>query len=368
MKVLIVNQILYTHTDGVIPEVKTIKDTMIYQMCLGFKEIGHDVTLAASSEFQPTELEEYAFPILWFDSNCTKLLPPAILPYSKALKKYLRKEQHQYDLIISKEVFTFASRWLSRICPEKTVLWVEQAFHQRKFHQIPSKIWFAVIARYWMNGVKTVIPCSESAGVFLKRYLTNTTEEVVEHGIDIQKFTPAPVKSRQLMVSSRLVKQKNIEGIIRVFSKLHSLPAYRDIILYIAGRGSEEEHLKEVARQTKCDEKVCFLGFLPQAELNRYMSESLAFLIRTDQDLNMVSVPESVCSGTPLVMNEVPLSKWYVKRYDLGIVKSEWDESDLINVIENNLYYTNNCKIYRKNLSVTSAASRLVALSGINPV
>ena len=48
MKVLIVNPILYTNENRNIKKVNTIKDTMIYDLCLAFKKKGCDVTLAAS--------------------------------------------------------------------------------------------------------------------------------------------------------------------------------------------------------------------------------------------------------------------------------------------------------------------------------
>ena len=57
MKVLILNPILFTADNNVIPQVKSIKDTMIYNMCLGFKRLGHDVTLAAAEEYAPAEKE-----------------------------------------------------------------------------------------------------------------------------------------------------------------------------------------------------------------------------------------------------------------------------------------------------------------------
>ena len=49
MRILILNQILYTADNNTIPVVSSIKDTMIYGMCLGFVNTGHTVTLAASS-------------------------------------------------------------------------------------------------------------------------------------------------------------------------------------------------------------------------------------------------------------------------------------------------------------------------------
>ncbi|MDR0573203.1 MAG: hypothetical protein LBG96_04095 [Tannerella sp.] len=59
MNILVINPILYTAENLIIPEVKTIKETMIYGMCLGFMSNGHRVTLAASAEFKPVEEEAY---------------------------------------------------------------------------------------------------------------------------------------------------------------------------------------------------------------------------------------------------------------------------------------------------------------------
>ena len=90
MKVLILNPILFTADNNVIPQVKSIKDTMIYNMCLGFKRLGHDVTLAAAEEYAPAEKEAYDFEILFFKSKCKKLFPPAMLPFSPELWPYMK--------------------------------------------------------------------------------------------------------------------------------------------------------------------------------------------------------------------------------------------------------------------------------------
>ena len=58
MKILILNSILFTaETD--IPQVKTIKDTMIYGVCMGFVRLGHQVTLAAANEYRPIREEDF---------------------------------------------------------------------------------------------------------------------------------------------------------------------------------------------------------------------------------------------------------------------------------------------------------------------
>ena len=364
MKVLIVNQILYTHSDGVIPRVNSIKDTMIYQMCMGFKALGHEVTLAAASEYKPIAEEDYDFKVLWFKSNLTTFFPPTLLPYSSAFNRFIKKNHVSFDLIISKEVFSFSSLILSTICPKTTVLWVEQAMHQRKFRKIPSKIWFNVIARLFMNSVRAVVPCSLGAYRFLNRYIPKTSDVIVEHGIDIEKFKPAENKSRYFIVSSQLIKRKNIDSIIHVFASLNKESGFDDLELLIAGRGPEEQYLRQVAIMDNVGRRVTFLGFLRQEELSRYISRAIAFLVNTKSDLNMVSVPESICCATPVVMNEVPLSSWYVDKYKLGIVKNCWGENDLKEIIDKNQFYVSNCMGYRENLSTVHSAGALLSVAG----
>lgn len=90
MKILILNPILYTADNNIIPKVKSIKDTMIYNMCLGFKSLGHEVTLVAVADYKPIEYEEYEFEVKWFKTQYHKLCPPSVLPYSNELRTFLK--------------------------------------------------------------------------------------------------------------------------------------------------------------------------------------------------------------------------------------------------------------------------------------
>ena len=80
MKILVVNPILFSGNGNVLPKVDTIKDTMIYNMCLGFKSLGHHVTLLAVEDYKRINDEKYYFlriihqkychPHYPFPSNC----------------------------------------------------------------------------------------------------------------------------------------------------------------------------------------------------------------------------------------------------------------------------------------------------------
>lgn len=364
MNVLILNPILFTAEQYVIPTIPSIKDTMIYNLCQGFQALGHEVTLVAASEYMPQRKEEYDFEVKFFPSHFPKMCKPAVLPFSRGFRQWLSRNHGQYDLVISSEVFSLYSLTAARVCPEKTLIWHELDAHQKKYARLPSKLWHNVVARCFMQRVSCVVPRSEAAQRFISRYMPRVTDTIVDHGINTGKFLCSTEKKRQLISSSQLVPRKQVDGIIRKFHALHHTPGYEDIRLVIAGRGEEEDRLKRLVRELGLEAHTEFTGFLPQQELNKHIRESMAFLINSHKDLNMVSIPESIASGTPILTNLNNTNTRYATREHLGIAKAEWDETDLMEIIDNNPLYVERCVAYRERLSYTSCAGTLLALFG----
>lgn len=360
MNILILNSILYTADNSIIPKIKSIKDTMIYNMCLGFKSLGHNITLATSEDYKPTKNEEYDFSIIFFKSNYKKICKPAMLPYSSELKKYIKQNHKKYDIVISSEVFQFQSLFAARICPNKTIIWQELTEHQNKFHKIPSKIWHNIIAKLCMKNILVVVPRSQQAYNFISQYMPSVSSTIIDHGINVDKFKFSANKKRQIISSSQLIHRKNVDGIIKIFNKFHQLNGYEDIKLIIAGRGEEEDNLKKLVKDLNLQDSIEFVGFLSQTELNEYIRNSYAFLVNTRKDLNMVSIPESIVSGTPILTNRQPASANYIEKYNLGIVKDKWNEYNIKDIIDNNKKYVDNCINYRPKLTSINTAQQFI--------
>lgn len=362
MKVLVINSILYTADNGIIPTVESIKDTMIYNMCLGFKSLGHNIILATSEDYKPTKNEEYDLPVIFLKSNYKKICKPAMLPYSSELKKYIKQNHKDYDLIISSEVFQFQSLFAARICPNKTIIWQELTEHQNKFHKIPSKIWHNIIVKLCMKNILVVVPRSHQAYNFISQYMPSVSNTIIDHGINVDKFKFSTNKKRQIISSSQLIHRKNVDGIIKIFNKFHQLNGYEDIKLIIAGRGEEEHNLKKLVKDLNLQDSIEFVGFLSQTELNEYIRNSYAFLVNTRKDLNMVSIPESIVSGTPILTNRQPASADYIEKNNLGIVKDNWNENDIKDIIDNNKKYVDNCINYRSKLTSINTAQQFIEI------
>ena len=361
MNILVVNPILVSAEYYIIPEISSIKETMIYTMCLGFVANGHQVTLAAAADYKPVPEEEgYDFEVLFFKSVLKRLFYPAALPLSFDFYKYLKANHKKFDLVISSEIFSIASFFASVVCPAKTVIWHEMTIFQNKLKKIPAKLWYWVVVPLFIRRVRCIIPRSGKAASFIRKYLKNVSEDIVDHGINVSKFNFSKEKNRQVISSSRLVPGKNIESIILIYSKLIKIKGFEDIKLLIAGDGFARKSLESLVEELNLQKQVTFSGFLKQKELNEVIKKSLVFMINTLRDQNMLSIPESIVSGTPVITNLLPASADYIAREKLGIAKDKWDEFDLIEIIENNRFYVDNCVKYRDKQTNSYCAKQIV--------
>lgn len=359
MNILILNSILFTAENNVIPRVKSIKDTMIYGMCLGFKRLGHNVTLAAAAEYMSENKESYDFDVVFFPSALTKVFPPSVLPLSFNLMRFIKRYRKNYDLIVSSEIFSFNSLFSAILCPRRTVVWHELALHQSKFHQLPSKLWYNIVYPLFMRNAKCIIPRSKDARIFVNRYCKNVSEACVEHGINIDEFKCSDVKEDTFVYVGQLIKRKNIKSII---DKFHSfLDSYsREYTLLLVGQGVEELSLKKYVQELNLDDHIIFIGFVDHVRLNEILMRSKALLIDTLQDNNMVSIPESIVSGCPVLTNSVPTNSYIIQEYELGIAKNNWNSVDLQNIVSENAKYVKNCIKYRDKLSNIYSAQQII--------
>lgn len=362
MKILVLNPILFTPEKNVIPEVDSIKDTMIYTMCMGFKEAGHEVTLAAIADYKPRGNEKNDFEILYFKNNGNREMA-AVLPFSWSMRNYIRKNKDRFDLIVCSEVFGFHTLFAAMAAPEKTLAWQELSVLQKKFKRLPAKFWHHIIVPLFMKNV-LVVPRSTLARAFIRKYMPRVTEEVVEHGMNLDKFVAGLPKKKQFIVVSQLIPRKNIASIIDKFSRFCRKYSM-DYKLLICGRGAERENLERQIKELGMENNIEMLGFRSHKEIGVMMAESQAMLIDTFQDANMITIPEAVVAGTPVITNRVPTTD-LIDGHGTGIRKDGWNEDDLWEVATHTSYHEN-CMKMRQRLSNINQAKALVRLFLENP-
>lgn len=334
MKILIINCILSTAEKGVITPKKSIWDCMISTFARGFIELGHKVTILASQEFKPTENEELPFDVIYFPSRWPKIFRPDLLPWPQGMRAWLKQHSAEYDLVIASESFQISSLIAAGVCKSKLLIWQEMVRHQRLLFKLPSKFWHNVIVPTFMRDV-TIVPRSLPAKQFMSRYSRHVSDVIVDHGTDASVLYPCEEHDKAFIVIARLVPGKNVDRIITKFSRLVALEPYRDYRLDIIGDGDQMQELKQLAVKLGVEKNVVFHGFLSHEQLAEPLRRSLALLVDTSNDLNMLTTAEAITSGTPVVTNTVPSTAPFIAANGLGAVRDGWDENDLIEVINN---------------------------------
>lgn len=359
MNILIVNPIVYTSETKNITQADSIKDTMIYDLCLAFNQLGHKVTLFAGEPFKPIKTEDYPFDVIWRKCVLKKVFLPNCIPYIPSLVTYIQKNKKNIDLIISSEVFSINSLNTVLFANKKVIIWHELAKHNAIFKQIPSKIWYNFVARLFMRNT-TVIARSEEAKNFIKNYCYKTQNLVIDHGVNLDKFQPSEIKENYFVVCSQLIERKRIDLIISEFyGYLEDFD--KTAKLYIIGDGNLKETLLSQCNSLNITENVIFTGKISHDKLVPFLSKAKALLIKTEKDNNMISIVESIAVGTPILTTEIPLNSTYIKKYNLGIAKT-WDKNDLKEIVDNNAFFANNCLEYRKKLSTLAKAEEFTKI------
>lgn len=360
MKILILNSILYTSETNRIPEVKSIKDTMIYTLCMGFLALGHTPVLVAEEDYRPTEQESYPFKVVFLPGALKKIFPPRCLPFQPALRKYLKDNRSGFDLVITSEVFSLCSLMAVRTMPEKVIVWHELGKHNRIFKTIPSRLWYNIIARLFFRNV-LIVPRSQTAYDFISHYCNNISRMCIEHGVDLSLFQVSPLKEKQFAVVSQLIDRKQIDGVINFFAdfrKHYDLGG--EYHLYIIGDGVLRQRLQEQVKKLCLGDSVIFTGRLSHADMVGILSKSLAMLVNTKQDNNMVSIAESIACGTPVLTNTVPYNSVSIQQNHLGIVRDSWNSEDMNEIVKKNEFFIKNCLAFRDRLSGVACAEQFL--------
>lgn len=362
MRILLINPILYTAETDEIPKVRSIKDTMIYAMCLGFMEIGEEPVLIAADDYRPEEEEEYPFQVIWMNTALKKICKPRCLPCLPRLGYYIKKHKDDIDGIITSEVFSLCSLTAARMMPEKTVIWHELGAHNKFMHYIPSQIWYNIVAKVFF-GKALVVARSDKARQFIGKYCRRVSDIIIDHGVDVDRIKAREKKINSFVVVSQLIGRKRIDKTIAVFADfLKQGGEYKGYVLNIIGDGGQKKALESLAEKLGIQESIIFHGQMTHEKLAPIVARAKAMLVYTEKDNNMVSVVESIAAGTPVVTTSVPFNAAYIKRENLGIVQDGWNSSALNRICLKNEEYVRNCIAYREKLAADYTAGQFIKI------
>ena len=171
---------------------------------------------------------------------------------------------------------------------------------------------------------------------------------VVYPGIDKKRFYPIPFSKKEdyILTVSRLSKFKNIDILIKAYSKLIN-SRFR---LKIVGNGEELNNLMKLCRKLEISHRVDFLTKVSDSEIVKiYQKAKLFVLCSKNEPFGIVPVEAMAC-GTPVIADESGGPKETIINGKTGLLIKNIDPRNLCHAIESvegNLKdFSSNCSNY----------------------
>jgi glycosyltransferase involved in cell wall biosynthesis len=142
----------------------------------------------------------------------------------------------------------------------------------------------------------------------------------LRNGVDLELFRPlerTPNEHFTLLTVGHLVPVKGQDLIIS------ALPLLPDVHLVLAGDGPERKRLEALARSLGVDDRVRFLGAVPQSELPRHYSNADALVLASSREGWANVLLESMACGTPVVASRVYGTPEVVASSAAGVLMAE---------------------------------------------
>ncbi|NWG11549.1 glycosyltransferase [Candidatus Bathyarchaeota archaeon] len=182
----------------------------------------------------------------------------------------------------------------------------------------------AFIARYVLREAD-IVTCDAQHMKEAMRKLGIAPEKIdlICFGVDTRKFSPRE-KSETLRTklsihdSPTVISLRNLDPLYDVESLIKSIPFVLEEIpetkFLIAGKGSEERRLKELAESLGVSDSLKFVGFISNDELPQYLNTVDVYVSTSLSDAGIAaSTAEAMACGLPVIVTDVADNRDWVE-------------------------------------------------------
>jgi len=202
------------------------------------------------------------------------------------------------------------------------------------YHKLSSP----AIRKIWDSADKIVANSSGLKELALTFY-PGKKIAVITNGVDPQKY---PIKTNgwedpTLLFTGRLVYQKGLDVLLNSLAQLIDV----EFNLYIVGDGPEKEHLQELTRKLKLEERIHFTGWLNKKELIDYYQQASIFVFPSRQEGMPNSMLEAMASGLPVIATKISGSEELILDGKGGYLVRPDNQDELKNALDSLLANNN---------------------------
>ena len=194
-----------------------------------------------------------------------------------------------------------------------------ESYIKNYVHFLPS--WLArkigqSLVRFFAKRAQVVISPTDRMCKLLTSYGINRPIEILPTGIDdsvskinekdfssfkkeIYKEFPVLENKKILLYVGRVVKEKNLDMLFDVFSKVRE--KFGDAVLFFVGGGPELDVLKEKAKSLSFSSSICFAGYRERNTLSYFYHLADVFVFPSCTETQGLVTIEAMRTGLPVV-------------------------------------------------------------------
>jgi glycosyltransferase involved in cell wall biosynthesis len=152
--------------------------------------------------------------------------------------------------------------------------------------------------------------------------------EITPTGVDESFFDLHPDRGKKTVIYTR-----SLEPVYDVETLIRSIPfvleKVPDVQFLIAGTGSQETHIKNLARELGVENHTTFLGFVPSEQILLLMEKASVFVSPAVADGTSIALLEAIASGLTPVVSDIEANRSLVIDSRDGFLFSPKDHEEL---------------------------------------
>jgi len=195
---------------------------------------------------------------------------------------------------------------------------------------------FLPFERRTLSGADRIIAVSEDTRrVLIERYgVAPARSSVVSNGVDPRRFFPDPRAGKiadSVLYVGRLARRKGLDFLLS--SAALAAERIPGLKLFLAGQGPAEKELRHDAMELGIERHVCFLGFVPDAELNAWYNRCTVVVVPSAFEGFGMTALEAMAAGAPVIATDVDGLRSLIQDGETGILVPYGDRAGLAKTI-----------------------------------
>ena len=325
MRVALFTETYFPAVNGVVSHVKLLKE--------GLEALGHQVLVVTTDV--KTNRHYARQGVLYCPGKKIKKVYGygAALPINAKRYEYLKEFDPDVIHIHTEFGIGLFGLFAAKLMKKPIIYTLHTVYDEYLYYLVPKiftkagkEVFYKYIKKI-ANSADIIIGPSKKSEEFLNRAGVNKKLEIIENGVDINKFSSDKVtKTERDMIRNkykipidgflgctitRIGKEKSIDTLIKYSSDyIKKNPKF---YLMIVGEGPAKKDLENMVKMMNIEDRVIFTGKVLNKDIVPYYGASDIFMTASLTEINSISMLEAMSMGLPVLQRYDDINKDQIK-------------------------------------------------------